>query len=223
MIAFALIVFIGYLLGSIPSAVWVGKLTQGIDVREHGSGNAGATNTFRVLGWKAGTVVSIIDFLKGFTATVFVTKLGATFGGLPEFIQGENFIYFKFIVGISAVIGHTLPVFAQFRGGKGMLTSGGMLFGVEPISISFTILTFILVMFISRYVSLASIVSSIVYPIYLLILKFGFGLEISPIILIFAFLLCAFLIYKHRANVKRLLAGNENRIESFKPSKDKSN
>lgn len=223
MVAFAVIILISYLLGSIPSAVWVGKLTKGIDVREHGSGNAGATNTFRVLGWKAGTVVSILDFLKGFTATVFVTKLGASLGGLPELFEGENLIYFKFIVGITAVIGHTLPVFAQFRGGKGMLTSGGMLFGVEPISISFTILTFIIVMFISRYVSLASIVSSVVYPIYLLILKFGFGLNISPISLVIAFLLCVFLIYKHRTNIKKLLAGNENRIESFRPSKEKSN
>lgn len=223
MVSFLLLLLISYLIGSIPSAVWVGKLTHNIDVREHGSGNAGATNTFRVLGWKAGTVVVILDFIKGLTATVWVVNLAPYFGELPNWFADGNMSVLKIILGITAVVGHTLPVFAQFKGGKGMLTAGGMLYGVEPLSISLTIATFIIVMVSSRYVSLASIVSSIVYPLLLLVLKFIFGYEISYLLLVLAFLLCVFLIYKHKANIGRLRTGTENKIPAFwkKESKTK--
>ncbi|TNE71256.1 glycerol-3-phosphate 1-O-acyltransferase [bacterium] len=215
MLSFIVLVLISYVVGSIPSSVWVGKVTKGIDLREHGSGNAGATNTFRVLGWKAGVFVVIIDFIKGLTATLWVMKLAPYFGELPQWFMDGNESVLKIILGFTAVIGHTLPIFAQFRGGKGMLTACGMLFGVEPISIGIATTTFLVVMFSSRYVSLASIISSIVYPIMLLILKFGFGMNISYVLIVLATLLCVFLIYKHRSNITRLKAGNENKIPAF--------
>lgn len=221
MFAFIIICILAYLIGSIPSAVWVGKIYKGIDVRDHGSGNAGATNTFRVLGWQAGVVVSILDFIKGFTVTVYISKIGIYLGGLPEVFSGENEVVMRIIVGIIAVIGHTLPIWAQFRGGKGMLTAGGMLYGVEPISISLAITTFVLVLLISRYASLASISAAVIYPIILFIMKFALGYEINPVILGFALLLCSFLIYKHRSNITRLLNGTESKIGKSK--KDEQN
>ena len=214
MMAFLVICVLAYLIGSIPSSVWVGKIYKGIDVREHGSGNAGATNTFRVLGWKAGVVVVIMDFVKGFTVTVYISKLAIYLGGLPEYFTGENEVVMRIIVGIIAVIGHTLPIWAQFRGGKGMLTAGGMLYGVEPISITITILTFILVISTTRYASLASIVASIVYPIILVVMKFFLGYTINPLVLVIAFLLCGFLLFKHKTNITRLLNGTETKVGS---------
>jgi acyl phosphate:glycerol-3-phosphate acyltransferase len=212
MMAFLVICVLAYLVGSIPSSVWVGKMYKGIDVREHGSGNAGATNTFRVLGWKAGVIVSLLDFVKGFTVTVYISKLSVYLGGLPEFFTGDNEVVMRIIVGIIAVVGHTLPIWAQFRGGKGMLTAGGMLYGVEPISITITILTYIAVLAISRYSSLASIIASIIYPIILVVMKFGLGYTINPLVLIIGFLLCAFLVFKHKANITRLLNGTESKV-----------
>jgi len=214
MMAFLVICVLAYLIGSIPSSVWVGKIYKGIDVREHGSGNAGATNTFRVLGWKAGVVVVIMDFVKGFTVTVYISKLAIYLGGLPEYFTGENEVVMRIIVGIIAVIGHTLPIWAQFRGGKGMLTAGGMLYGVEPISITITILTFILVISTTRYASLASIVASIVYPIILVVMKFFLGYTINPLVLVIAIILCGFLIFKHKTNITRLLNGTETKVGS---------
>jgi len=214
MMAFLVICVLAYLIGSIPSSVWVSKIYKGIDVREHGSGNAGATNTFRVLGWKAGVVVVIMDFVKGFTVTVYISKLAIYLGGLPEYFTGENEVVMRIIVGIIAVIGHTLPIWAQFRGGKGMLTAGGMLYGVEPISITITILTFILVISTTRYASLASIVASIVYPIILVVMKFFLGYTINPLVLVIAIILCGFLIFKHKTNITRLLNGTETKVGS---------
>ncbi|NCP84679.1 MAG: glycerol-3-phosphate 1-O-acyltransferase PlsY [Bacteroidetes bacterium] len=214
--AFLVICVLAYLIGSIPSSVWVGKIYKGIDVRDYGSGNAGATNTFRVLGWKAGVIVVIMDFVKGFTVTVYISKLAIYFGGLPEYFMGEHEVVMSIIVGIIAVVGHTLPVWAQFRGGKGMLTAGGMLYGVEPISITITILMFILVISTTRYASLASIMASLVYPIILVVMKFFLGYTINPLVLVIAFLLCGFLLFKHKTNITRLLNGTETKVGSNK-------
>jgi glycerol-3-phosphate acyltransferase PlsY len=214
MMAFLVICVLAYLIGSIPSSVWVGKIYKGIDVREHGSGNAGATNTFRVLGWQAGVVVVLMDFIKGFTVTVYISKLAIYLGGLPEYFTGENEVVMRIIVGIIAVVGHTLPIWAQFRGGKGMLTAGGMLYGVEPISITITILSFILVLASTRYASLASLISATLYPIILLVMKFFLGYTINPLVLVIAFLLCGFLIFKHKTNITRLLNGTETKVGS---------
>ncbi len=216
MMAFLVICVLAYLIGSIPSSVWVGKIYKGIDVRDYGSGNAGATNTFRVLGWKAGVIVVIMDFVKGFTVTVYISKLAIYFGGLPEYFMGEHEVVMSIIVGIIAVVGHTLPVWAQFRGGKGMLTAGGMLYGVEPISITITILMFILVISTTRYASLASIMASLVYPIILVVMKFFLGYTINPLVLVIAFLLCGFLLFKHKTNITRLLNGTETKVGSNK-------
>lgn len=223
MIALIVILFLAYLLGSIPSSVWVGKITKGIDIRDHGSGNAGATNTFRVLGFKSGVVVAIIDFFKGLSATIWITQLAGPLGGLPSFFDGENAILFRILAALMAVFGHLYPIFAGFKGGKGMLTAGGSLMGVEPISVSVAIAAWIATLLITRYVSVASITASIVYPLTVQYLKYFTDKIVILPFEIFSILLCFALIYKHKSNIKKLMAGTENRVNSFKPSKGRIN
>lgn len=211
---------ISYLVGSIPTAVWVGKLTRKVDIREHGSGNAGATNTFRVLGWKAGTVVSLIDLLKGFVAAFYISHIGFALGEMPENVGVWNIeIFMQIIAGLAAVIGHMFPLYAGFKGGKGVITAAGMLYAIEPISISLALLVFLIVMFTSRYVSLASIVASISYPLFLLSLRYFFGFsDIDGSLMVFSSVVSLSIVVKHSANVTRLRNGTENRIKSFAPS-----
>ena len=212
---------VSYLLGSIPSAVWAGRLTKGIDIREHGSGNAGATNTFRVLGWKAGIVVSLIDIGKGFVAAYYISQLAFVFGEMPDSVGIWNIeVFVKIMAGLAAVIGHLYPVYAGFKGGKGALTAAGMLYGLEPISITLALTVFLIVLFTTRYASLASILSSVSYPIILISLGYLYELAgIDASLMVFSALVPVFIISKHTSNIKRLRDGTENRIKSFVPSK----
>ncbi|HLR76747.1 MAG TPA: glycerol-3-phosphate 1-O-acyltransferase PlsY [Balneolaceae bacterium] len=221
MVALLVVILISYLLGSIPSSLWIGKLFKGIDIREHGSGNAGATNTFRILGWKPGIVVLAIDFMKGFAAAWWISKLAYIIGSGPVAIIPSWDInpFLMIICGITAVIGHMFPLYANFDGGKGMAAASGMLVAIEPLSVAITFAVFLAVMFISRYVSLASLVAAFIYPITLIIERFIFGMQVDGSVLILAALIGLFIIYMHRENIKRLAAGTENRIGSFKPAK----
>ncbi|MFO8030561.1 MAG: glycerol-3-phosphate 1-O-acyltransferase PlsY [Cyclonatronaceae bacterium] len=228
MISFLLIVVLSYLLGSIPSSIWVGKLFKGVDIRDHGSGNAGATNTFRVLGWKAGVVVSLIDLAKGFTAAYYISQLGYYTGGvLPEIVilgvEWETDVFMRLIAGAAAVGGHMYPLYANFKGGKGVITAAGMLYGIEPLSITLAITVFAIVLFSSRYVSLASITATFSYPLFLLMLKYGFELPIDGSLIVISAVVSATIIIKHHSNIRRLIQGNENRIRSFKPAKGRLN
>jgi acyl phosphate:glycerol-3-phosphate acyltransferase len=226
LIAFITIIILSYLLGSIPTSVWVGKLSKGIDIREHGSGNAGATNTFRILGWKAGSIVSAIDLGKGFVAAFYISQLGFALGEMPEIIWGvwELDTTMRVIAGTSAVIGHMYPLYASFKGGKGVITAAGMLYGIEPVSISLAITVFLIVMFTSRYVSLASIIASLSYPLFLIALRYGFDFgEIDGSLMVISTAIALFIVVKHHANIKRLLKGEENRIKSFAPAKGRIN
>ena len=226
MIAFITIIVLSYLLGSIPTSVWIGKLSKGIDIREHGSGNAGATNTFRILGWKAGALVSAIDLGKGFIAAFYISQLGFAYGEMPEIIWGvwEIDTTMRVIAGTSAVLGHMYPLYAGFKGGKGVITAAGMLYGIEPISITLAIIVFLSVMFASRYVSLASIVASFSYPLFLIMLRYGFNFDqIDGSLMVISSAIALFIIIKHHANIKRLLKGEENRIKSFAPAKGSIN
>lgn len=220
MLSILAVVLICYLIGAIPSSLWMGKLFYSVDIRDHGSGNAGATNTFRILGWKAGTIVLLLDFGKGLFCTLVVSQLAYSIGSGPITFY-ENWDVDAMLVilsGVAAVVGHMFPVYAGFSGGKGAATACGMLYGVEPISISISLSIFLIVMFTTRYVSLGTIVASVIYPFSQLTLRYGMGVEIDGSIIIFSSALAIGVIIKHKGNIKRLLEGNENRVKSFKPS-----
>jgi glycerol-3-phosphate acyltransferase PlsY len=198
MIFWILIPLAAYLIGSIPSAVWVGKTFYKIDVREHGSGNAGSTNTFRLLGFKPGLAVFIMDVVKGFCAV----KLSEF---LPLAHSGEIWEISKIGLGFLAVIGHIFPVFAQFRGGKGVATMLGIVFGIHIFAALAAFGVWIVVFTISRIVSLSSIVAGIAFP---LILIFVFS-EKSLSLIIFSAVTSVLLIITHKKNIKRLMDGTE--------------
>ncbi|MFN1835085.1 glycerol-3-phosphate 1-O-acyltransferase PlsY [Balneola sp. MJW-20] len=216
MLSLLLVLAISYLLGSIPSSLWVGKLYKGIDIREHGSGNAGTTNTFRVLGWKAGAVVFALDFLKGFVASFWVSNQAFelfSFGSGPIAPPGwEADAFLMITCGLMAVVGHMFPVLANFKGGKGAATACGMLFGIEPISISISFLIFIIITLSTRYVSLASVTATFFYPVNLLILRYLLDYFVDGSIIVFAAIVATGIIYKHKSNIKRLLNGTESKI-----------
>ena len=210
MLHFLLMILSSYLIGSIPTAIIYGRLTRGIDIREHGSGNAGATNVFRVLGWKAGLFVLCIDIGKGVLATTVVYRLAAGAVSLePELLQ--------IIAGLVAVIGHIWTVFAGFKGGKGVGTGAGMILGILPQAVLVAVIVFIIVVYFTRYVSLGSILGSITILIYLVIQKYILLQSVSSSLLIFGICIPILIIFTHRSNIFRLLKGTENKI-SFNKS-----
>lgn len=188
----AFIIILAYLIGSIPSGLIVGKVFYGKDIREHGSGNLGGTNTFRTLGVKAGMVVSIADVLKGTLAASLPLMLDAGIHSL--------------LVGIFAVIGHMYPIFAGFRGGKAVATSGGVLLAYVPVLFLFMLVFFFLSLYITKYVSLSSILAGIAAFIYSLFT------QDLPLILVVA-VLATFVIYRHRANIERIRNKTEPKIK----------
>lgn len=203
---FALLALIGYLLGSIPTAVWVGKLKYGMDVREHGSKNAGATNTFRVLGQKAGIIVLLVDVFKGASAVL-----------LPYFLfsyswTDDTLIHLKIIAGISAVLGHIFPLFAQFNGGKGVATSLGIIIGLQPIAALVCLFVFLVIFVLFNYVSLGAIIAAITFPFVVEFLLNNTNLALR----VFSIILAIAVVASHHKNIKRLLEGNENKMNLFK-------
>lgn len=220
MLALGVVILLSYLIGSIPSSIWVGRLVKGVDIRNHGSGNAGATNTFRLLGWQPGIAVLTIDFFKGFVSSLWVSQLAYHIGTGPVslFAFWDVDPFLRIICGVVAVIGHMFPLYSNFDGGKGMATAAGMLCGIEPVSVAITFGVFLIVMLASRYVSLASLVAAFIYPLMLVMLRYGFGWPIDGSILIFGAIVGLGIIIKHRGNISRLLNGTENQVRSFKPA-----
>ncbi|MEY2792759.1 MAG: Glycerol-3-phosphate 1-O-acyltransferase [Bacteroidota bacterium] len=196
-----------YILGSIPTALWYGEKYHNADIRTLGSGNAGATNTFRVFGKKAGTIVLAIDAFKGFFATSLAAIL--FYFGL---IDWETCVSLKIIFGFLAIIGHLLPIFCDFKGGKGVATLLGMALCLHPSAAFWSILLFLVIFVISHYVSLASIVASFAFPIMMVCKTFG---EELPITIIFGFFVTFLVIYTHRKNIERIFNGTENRMYLF--------
>ncbi|MDZ7716658.1 MAG: glycerol-3-phosphate 1-O-acyltransferase PlsY [Balneolaceae bacterium] len=221
MLALGVVILLSYLVGSIPSSIWVGKIFKGVDIRDYGSGNAGATNTFRILGWQPGVTVLVIDFFKGFSSSFWISGLAYSIASGPValFSFWEVDAFLKIVCGIVAVVGHMFPIYANFDGGKGMATAGGMLCGIEPVSVAITAGIFIVVMIISRYVSLASLIAAFLYPLIVVTLRYVFGWPIDGSILIFAGMCGLGIIIKHKGNIKRLMEGNENKVGSFKPAR----
>lgn len=220
MLALVTIALLSYLIGAFPSSILVSKIYKDIDIRKFGSGNAGTTNTFRILGWKAGSIVALIDLGKGFLCAKFVSDLTYVIGGVPDIILGWHTHAFVMVyAGLIAVLGHMFPVYVKFKGGKGVITAAGMLFAIEPISISLSILLFAIVLFVSRYVSLASVIATFFYPLFALTLKLGFAFEISWSQVLISSIASVAIILKHIPNMRRLIEGKENRVRSFAPAK----
>ena len=197
-----------YVTGSIPTSIIVGKIFKGIDIRKHGSGNAGATNVFRVLGWKQALIVVVVDIFKGWLpAAVYATSL---FQGQPI----EETGVLQILCGFAAVLGHTYTIFAEFKGGKGVGTLGGMLLALFPIAVPLCLIVFSVVLMLTGYVSVGSILASAALPIFLFILPpLGFA-DTAPLsLLIFSLLVPWFIIFTHRSNITRLRSGDENRFE----------
>jgi glycerol-3-phosphate acyltransferase PlsY len=221
MFSIIVVFIICYLIGSIPCSLCTGKIFFGVDIREHGSGNAGATNTFRILGWKAGTIVLLFDFGKGLLCTTVISGLAYSIGSGPVSFYSNWDVDAMLLIlcGLAAVAGHMFPLYARFSGGKGAATACGMLYGIEPVSISISLALFLIIMFTTRYVSLGSILAALIYPFSQLILRYIYGWEIDGSIIIFSSVIALGIIIKHKGNINRLLKGTENRVKSFKPSK----
>jgi len=198
-----------YLIGSIPSAVWFGKIFHKIDVREHGSGNPGATNTFRVLGKRAGTIVLLFDIAKGLLATSLAVVL-LNYGVIPE----EKLVLTKLIFGIIAVFGHIFSVFLRFKGGKGVATLFGMMIGIQAPVALISLAIFLVTLIFSKYVSLGSIVAALSFPLMLLFVpRFKTG---EPILVMFGFFLALVVIWSHHKNIRRIRDGEESKTYLIK-------
>ena len=200
---------LAYLFGSIPTAVWIGRIFYGVDVREYGSGNAGATNTFRVLGKKAGIPVMMIDILKGFSATNLAYFIGASITGGPH----SNLVTYQLALGIAAVMGHLFPVFAGFRGGKGIATLFGMVLAVNLSAALLCIGIFIVVLLVTRYVSLSSIVGGFTYLVGVSLI---YNKNTNNMVVIFGMCICLLILVTHQKNIERLLKGKESKVNLFK-------
>ncbi len=210
MIDALIVAVIAYLFGSFPTAIIAGKLLKKIDIRDHGSGNAGATNVVRVLGWKAGIVVLLIDMFKGFVPVFWVTPMIVGFG--------EDLIFYKILAAIAAIMGHIWTIFAGFKGGKGVGTAAGVFMGIAPLALSLALTIFFIIVGVTRYVSLASLVSSIIFAIILTVQKYVLNQYVPDVLLIIGGIVVLLIWYAHRENIKRLLSGTESKI-SFSSSK----
>ena len=202
MISIAVIIILSYLAGSLPTSIIAGQVLKSIDIREHGSGNAGATNVFRVLGWKAASVVGIIDLLKGFVATVYIS--GIAFGDVPV---SHDIV--RIAAGLSAVFGHIWTVFSGFKGGKGVLTVIGMFFGLSPVSVILCIAVASTVFMVTKYVSATSITGAVSLVMIVAIRKYLLMHDIGTALFFLTLLISVLIIFTHRSNIQRLINGTE--------------
>lgn len=209
MVEIILVITVSYLIGSISPSIILGKILKGIDIREHGSKNAGSTNAFRVVGKWAGITVLLLDIFKGYFAVKFISPL-----------TGENPVISPTLVailsGFAAITGHVWTLFHSFKGGKGVNTATGVLLALIPLPTIFAGGIFLIVLLTTRYVSLGSMLSSLSLPIILIIMSLRTDGETIPSeLIIFAAIIPAFIIYTHRANIKRLMRGEENKVRWF--------
>lgn len=201
-----LFIVLAYLIGSIPTSVWVSKRFFGIDIREYGSGNAGATNTYRVLGSKWGTFVMVIDMMKGVAAT-------SLYIFLPFYMHSEwDRTNLMIGLGLAAVLGHIFPIWANFKGGKGVATLFGMIVAMQPLVAVCCVGVFLLVLYLTRFVSLSSILSSIAFAIFIL---FIFNDDVT-LYRIFSVLVALMVILTHQKNINRLINGTESKVPILK-------
>lgn len=229
MITLALIALSSYLIGAIPTSIIVSKAVKGIDIRQYGSGNAGGTNVFRVLGWKAGLFVTLFDMFKGIVPVSFIVGY---FTQHPlDALPSVPFIVFQLLAGIAAMLGHIYTVFAGFKGGKGVSTGAGVVIGIAPITMVFVMATFFITLFLTRYVSVSSMAGAVSiptvmairrfilggdvdaqYPIHLFGIEFVLHDSLDTITIATSVVIALVIIYTHRTNIERLRNGTENRL-----------
>jgi len=201
-----ILIILAYFIGSIPTAIIISKIFFNIDIRDYGSGNMGATNTFRVLGSKFGTIVMVGDMLKGICAV-------ALYNLLPYYLTNElDRTNLMIGLGLAAVIGHIYPIWADFRGGKGVATLFGMVLAIQPIVAINCVGVFLLVLYLTRYVSLSSIIAGVALPICVLWIYN----EKEVFYRVFAVAVAALIVLTHQKNISRLLKGNEGRVPILK-------
>jgi glycerol-3-phosphate acyltransferase PlsY len=224
MLSIGIIAILSYLVGSIPTAILVARKVRGIDIRQHGSGNAGGTNVFRVLGWKAGVFVIVMDMAKGLFATAILSKF--MYGALPfeNRTPFDDVTLVQIIAGSSAILGHVWTLFAGFRGGKGIATAGGMLIGIAPVDVAVAAGVFTAVFLITQYVSLGSLSAAVAFPLTMFFRENVFMVDIQGYhtLIFFAIGISVLIIFTHRANIQRLVLGKENRITSIRLFRSKA-
>ena len=194
-----------YLIGSIPTAVWLGKFYHGIDIREHGSGNAGATNTFRIFGRRLGIIVLIVDILKGWIAVKLFYVLYESGQSVDELFN------LKIRLGICALLGHVFPIYVGFKGGKGVATLLGIILALNHEAALMSIGVFLIVFLISRYVSLSSIVAGLFFPVVVMVIS----KTSQPAMVVFALMISVAVIITHQKNIERLLSKKESRVNLY--------
>jgi glycerol-3-phosphate acyltransferase PlsY len=229
MLTLALIALCSYLLGAIPISIIISKLVRGIDIRQYGSGNAGGTNVFRVLGWQAGLFVTLFDMFKGFAS---VTLIVGYFTASPiDTLPSVPFIVYQLLAGVAAMLGHIYTIFAGFRGGKGVSTGAGVLIGIAPITMAFVVAVFFITLLLTRYVSVSSMTSAVSIPVIMATRRFIFGGEtdmqfpvhlfgaefvlhdsLDTLTISTSVVIAIVIIYTHRTNIERLRNGTENRL-----------
>ena len=218
MLNLLVIILLSYLVGSIPTGILVARSVGNIDIRNHGSGNMGGTNIMRVLGWKYGVLVILLDALKGAFTVVVISRLYLGSFPFPNQTPFDDFTLVQLIAGITAVIGHIWTIFAEFKGGKGIATGMGILITLVSIDIFIAFGIFLLIVAISRYVSLASIIATSCIPVIMIIRANIFHVNIIGYgtLLPFVIFIAVLVMYTHRANIKRLLSGQESKISFSK-------
>jgi glycerol-3-phosphate acyltransferase PlsY len=205
MITILVTIILSYLLGSIPSAVIVSKVLKGIDIRDYGSKNAGFANVYRVLGPLPATIVLIMDIGKGMVAVLLLTQISFDQAAL-------NLVSLKILAAIWVILGHVFPIFAGFKGGKGIGTGLGALFSLIPLETALALALFITIVAVTRYVSLGSLAGATLILLALLFEKYYLGRSVPAELIGMMFFLTAFIFYNHRTNIKRLLSGTENKF-----------
>jgi glycerol-3-phosphate acyltransferase PlsY len=205
MLTILMIIILSYLLGSIPSAIIISRVFKGIDIRDYGSKNPGFTNVYRVLGVLPAIIVLIMDIGKGVSAVLLVTQISLD----PVTL---NLVSLKILAGISVILGHVFPIFAGFKGGKGIATALGALFSLIPLETALALVIFIAIVMITRYISLGSLVAVSFIFLALLFERYYLGKNVPTELLGMIFFLLVFIFCTHRKNIKRLLNGTENKF-----------
>jgi glycerol-3-phosphate acyltransferase PlsY len=208
MLSLIIIIMLSYLIGSIPTAIIISKKFFGFDIRTKGSGNAGGTNAFRVLGWKAGIAVILFDVGKGVIATLLFSKI--RIGGEP--VLGLEPVIVQLIAGILAIVGHIWTIFAGFKGGKGVGTAAGVFVVLFPIALLICFVIWAVILLTGRIMSVASMTAAICLPLTLFLLQKYFDYPVHPVLFILSIIMAALIIITHRSNIKRLINGTENRF-----------
>jgi glycerol-3-phosphate acyltransferase PlsY len=223
MLPIAIIAVLSYLIGSIPTSIIVARQVRGIDIRQYGSGNAGGTNVIRVLGWKAGVFVILMDMAKGLLATLVVARL--MYGSIPfeNATPFDDFTVVQIIAGCAAILGHIWTLFAGFKGGKGIATAGGMLIGVAPVEVAVAFGVFALVFLVTHYVSLGSLSAALAFPLTMFFRENIFMVNIPgyKTLIFFSLGISLLIVYTHRTNIARLIRGTENKISTSRLFKKK--